>query len=63
MGRESYGLRNMCRKGHVIVEDQIVTAGAGIDAVTNHVIITVITQKKLNGLFKPSQINHYQTGP
>jgi hypothetical protein len=30
-------------EGHVIVENWIMTAGAGIDVVTNHVIVTVIT--------------------
>ena len=43
MGQETYGLGNVCGKGHVIVEDRIETAGAGIDAVTDHVIVTVIT--------------------
>ena len=44
MGQETYGLGNMCGKGHMIAEDWIVTAGAGIDAVTNHVIVTVVTE-------------------
>ena len=30
-------------KGHMITGDQIVTAGAGIDVVTDHMIVTVIT--------------------
>jgi len=38
-----YGLGNVCGKGHVIAEDRIETVGAGIDAVTDHVIVTVIT--------------------
>jgi hypothetical protein len=38
-----YGLRNVCGKGHVIAEDRIETVGAGIDAVTDHVIVTVVT--------------------
>jgi len=42
-GRETYGLGNVCGKCHVIAEDQIETAGAGIDAVTDHVIVTVVT--------------------
>jgi len=43
MGRGSYGLRDVCGKGHVIMGDRIMTAGAGIDAVTDHMIVTVIT--------------------
>ena len=43
MGRETYGLRNVCGKDHVIAEDWIVTAGAGIDVVTNHVTVMVVT--------------------
>jgi len=43
MGRETYGLGNVCGKGHVIAEDRIETAGAGIDAVMDHVIVTVVT--------------------
>jgi hypothetical protein len=42
-GREMYGLGNVCGKGHVIAEDRIETAGAGIDAVMDHVIVTVVT--------------------
>ena len=38
-----YGLRNVYGKGHVIAEDWIKTAGVGIDAVTDHMIVTVIT--------------------
>jgi hypothetical protein len=33
----------MCGKGHMITEDQIVIAGAGIDVVTCHMIVTVVT--------------------
>jgi len=33
----------VCGKGHVIAEDRIETVGAGIDAVTDHVIVTVVT--------------------
>jgi hypothetical protein len=47
MGRETYGLGNVCGKGHVIAEDWIETVGVGIDAVTDHVIVTVITQTLL----------------
>jgi hypothetical protein len=43
MGRETYGLGNVCGKGHVIAEDRIETTGAGIDAVTDHMIVTVVT--------------------
>jgi hypothetical protein len=43
MGWETYRLGNVCGKGHVIVEDQIETVGVGIDAVTDHVIVTVVT--------------------
>jgi hypothetical protein len=43
MGRGSYGLRDVCGKGYVIMGDQIVTAGADIDAVMDHVIVTVVT--------------------
>jgi hypothetical protein len=42
-GRETYGLGNVCGKGHVIAEDQIEAEGAGIDVVTDHVIVTVVT--------------------
>jgi len=42
-GQETYGLRNVCGKGHVIAEDRIETAGAGIDAVTDHMIVMVVT--------------------
>jgi hypothetical protein len=41
MSEGSYGLRDVCGNGHVITEDQIVIAGAGIDVVTCHVIVTV----------------------
>jgi hypothetical protein len=47
MGWEMYGLGNMYGKGHVIAEDRIETAGAGIDTVTDHVIVTVITASNL----------------
>jgi hypothetical protein len=43
MGQEMYGLGNVCGKGHVITEDRIVTAGAGIDVVMDHVIVMVLT--------------------
>jgi hypothetical protein len=43
MGREMYRLGNVYRKGHVIAEDQIKTARAGIDTVTDHMIVTVVT--------------------
>jgi len=43
-----YGLGNVCRKGHVIMEDQIMTAGVGIDAVTDHVIVTVVTKRGIS---------------
>ena len=43
MGWETYRLGNVCGKGHVIAEDRIETVGAGIDAVTDHVIVTVVT--------------------
>ena len=42
-GRETYGLGNVCGKGHVIAEDRIETAGAGIDVVMDHVIVMVVT--------------------
>jgi len=42
-GRGSYGLGDVCGKGHMITEDQIVIAGAGIDVVTCHMIVTVVT--------------------
>jgi hypothetical protein len=43
MGREMYRLGNVYGKGHVIVEDRIETAGVGIDTVTDHMIVTVVT--------------------
>ena len=43
MSQGLYGLRDVCRKGHVITEDRIMIVGAGIDAVTCHMIVTVIT--------------------
>ena len=42
-GQGLYRPGNMCGKGHVITEDQIVTAGVGIDAVMDHMIVMVIT--------------------
>jgi hypothetical protein len=38
-----YRLGDVCGKGHVITEDWIVIAGAGIDVVTCHMIVTVVT--------------------
>jgi hypothetical protein len=38
-----YGLGNVCGKGHMNAEDRIETVGAGIDVVTDHVIVTVVT--------------------
>jgi hypothetical protein len=43
MGQEMYGLGNVYRKGHMIAEDQIKTTGAGIDMVTDHMIVMVVT--------------------
>jgi len=43
MGWETYRLGNVCGKGYMIAEDWIVTAGAGIDVVTNHVTVMVVT--------------------
>jgi len=40
-------LRDVCGKGHMIMRDQIVTAGVGIDVVTYHIIVTVITKSQL----------------
>ena len=51
-GRETYGLGNVCGKGHVIAEDRIETIRAGIDAVTDHVIVTVVTLIGSLGLFR-----------
>jgi hypothetical protein len=42
-GRETYGLGNVCGKGHMITEDRIMTAGVGIDAVMDRVIVMVVT--------------------
>ena len=42
-GQGSYGLGDVCGKGYVITQNQIVTAGVSIDAVTSHMIVTVIT--------------------
>ena len=42
-GRGSYGLGDVCGKGHMIMQDWIVMAGVGIDAVTYHVIVMVVT--------------------
>jgi hypothetical protein len=35
----------------VIVEDRIETVGAGIDAVTDHVIVTVVTDMRMRFLW------------
>jgi hypothetical protein len=43
MGWGSYGLGDVCGNGHMITEDRIVIAGAGIDAVTCHMIVMVVT--------------------
>ena len=52
MGWGSYRLRDVCRKGYMVMEDWIVIAGAGLDAVTCHVIVTVIT----SGLYRDSYL-------
>jgi hypothetical protein len=48
MGQGSYGLRDVCGKGHVIMQDWIMTAGVSIDTVMSHMMVMVITCPKLS---------------
>ena len=55
-GQGLYGLRDLHGKGHVITGDRIMTAGAGIDAVMDHVNVMVVTGI---GVRKVRSISHY----